>query len=768
MASSESIPPQTITLRVLAQLPEPDDVRRYDSLQSDVTVGALKIRLSQELASKPAPSQIRLIHAGHPLTNDASSLQEVFGREAFVQNGTFTIHMIVRDNQTPSSRSGTSRAGTPTATQPPRTSIPQLGVGAAAGAGGVPLPPNVAIPNGLMPNGLMPNGPMPAGMGMPMPMQMPMQMQIPLPPAAAPFNPMFQPGFMNFPPQGPWVRTTPQMAMPPEGVNAVTTQDQNPESTAQNSSDLQNSQGRLAGEAQNAGGMQAPHAEVPPHMAGHPRANAIPSPNPAMMQQMHQQRVAAMMRLNQQRQNQANQNHQPAHSNSPSPQIQQNNATTDGPAARPGLSDQSESQATRTNNPSPRQENFMQPFQTPLPGVAGPAMPFANPTGPATQVREATGPNGERVQVVQSVFSGAIPFNFQGMPLQAQSHQQPAGDQQRSPSQSQPTVAYMLNSPSGPQALVYTHDGVFSSGPPSNVSRPTTTTYNNAAPSSSSSVPTSSSAPQPTIIRQQQQQAQQQLQQPERHQGEQRAAGAEEANGDILTLLGVVFRHVWLLVRIFGLIWLLTRGASNRRTLLIVLFTSVFLLVQAGVFGERPIERLRAQLERAATDRVHAGAGRADGQGANDNQAVARPSGGDPAGSQRGEQNSSNPPRGANQGTQRDSGWLWERFGGIERAFTLFLASLWPGVGERQIVAQERVEREAREAQEQEQARRREEAEGQPERQGPRIFRAGADGNWHEAGRTVGRDRGRSSAVEDQQNDDGVRERRAPTDGAQA
>lgn len=67
-------------------------------------------------------------------------------------------------------------------------------------------------------------------------------------------------------------------------------------------------------------------------------------------------------------------------------------------------------------------------------------------------------------------------------------------------------------------------------------------------------------------------------------------------------------------------------------------------------------------------------------------------------------------------------GWLRDSFRGIERAFTLFVASLFPGVGERMVHAQEERERmervaaeEERQRQEEEARKREEEAQAQAE-----------------------------------------------------
>lgn len=69
---------------------------------------------------------------------------------------------------------------------------------------------------------------------------------------------------------------------------------------------------------------------------------------------------------------------------------------------------------------------------------------------------------------------------------------------------------------------------------------------------------------------------------------------------------------------------------------------------------------------------------------------------------------------------QRDQrfGWLRESMRTVERSFALFVASLWPGIGERMVRAQEervRADREAEERQRQEEETRRQDAETQRE-----------------------------------------------------
>lgn len=90
-----------------------------------------------------------------------------------------------------------------------------------------------------------------------------------------------------------------------------------------------------------------------------------------------------------------------------------------------------------------------------------------------------------------------------------------------------------------------------------------------------------------------------------------------------------------------------------------------------------------------------------------------------------------------------------------ERAFALFVASLWPGVGERMVRAQEereRVEREAREAREAEE-RRQEEERVKREEEAEKINREFWEGEADVAGAVEregdhGKGKGKERAVD--------------------
>ena len=678
-----------VSLRVLSQLPAPENALSYRCLAPGITVQTFKTMISSDLSSKPSSNSMRLIHAGHVLANDSATLYEVLGADAFAQQGTHTLHLVLRQNTTSTSSSQQNEVNyagpTPAhpqpqaqTTQPPQHAAPQM-----ANYPGIPAP---------------------------------------FPQAMPPFVPGMPPFAMNTPPQ-PFPIPQPNFAQhgaPYQAYNAGET------------SQTQSTGGGGSGDT-SAPRQQMTGPPIPRNMSPNPAMLPFGA-NPAQMMSQHAASIARMQQARLSAVHRANTPHINAHPSNSVPQ---------------------------SNNPTPNPPRSHVP--RPPPNTANVPFPFQGT--PGANVRETIGPNGERISAV--AHAGA--FHPQQLPPQPQqhAHQQRSGIATPSESaarqSSQPTVAYLLNSPSGPHALVYTADGVFTSRPspqrPHNAvpaARPASAPPSNPPQAAPNATPAPQHQPQPQVPQQGQQQAQPAPPQ-----------NAEEANADVLAILGVLFRHIWLLIRIFGLIWLLTRGASNRRTLLIVLAAGVWLLLQAGIFGDRPLERLRARVERGPQ-----AAQRPEGQGEphRDNGRQGEAQSQDATG--RRDQTAA---AGNGRPQPRESGWLWERVSGWERAVTLFLASLYPGVGEQQVRARAQAEREAREGVQQPQQEARPAAvEGAVGGQQANVEVQPPDNHGHgevrqdeTAGRRLGDAEGRASGIEAQPQGD-TRERRAGGDAPQA
>ncbi|TKA74972.1 hypothetical protein B0A49_02547 [Cryomyces minteri] len=166
---------------------------------------------------------------------------------------------------------------------------------------------------------------------------------------------------------------------------------------------------------------------------------------------------------------------------------------------------------------------------------------------------------------------------------------------------------------------------------------------------------------------------------------------------DIPALLGRALHHFWRVVRIFGFIYIfLGRGQGWRSPEALSLLAALFYLVNLGVFGQR-WERIRRHFEGLLPPAegqpavVLAGGAGAQGAGAGANAAAAAAAGAgaeggggdDDDGAARAQAREPTPEEAA-----RDTNWLRERLRSAERAVALFVGSLYPGVGERAAEAQ--------------------------------------------------------------------------------
>lgn len=276
---------------------------------------------------------------------------------------------------------------------------------------------------------------------------------------------------------------------------------------------------------------------------------------------------------------------------------------------------------------------------------------------------------------------------------------------------------YILSSPNGPQALLVSPAGTFSTPwhmqPRGNVGLPLITHHHNhhsplAQPTGNNSN-NGARAPQPRIIPADGAPAQQQLQ---------AQAQANEAR-DLLRLLLPLGGHIWLLIRLFGFVYFFTAGGSSRRAFLLGGIAFLVFIAQTGIF--RPFvhaiwDPLRRHIEGLVAGNDPAIAQRpppppsAPGAGANDTP----------------NRNGEPTPQEAaarllQERARQNFGTLREQFRSVERAVALFVGSLVPGFGERHIAARDAAEavRQA-EAREREEAARREE-EAAAGRQDPPI-----------------------------------------------
>ncbi|KAK7569678.1 hypothetical protein IWX49DRAFT_551292 [Phyllosticta citricarpa] len=197
--------------------------------------------------------------------------------------------------------------------------------------------------------------------------------------------------------------------------------------------------------------------------------------------------------------------------------------------------------------------------------------------------------------------------------------------------------------------------------------------------------------------------------------------GPEAGPGNAALPLGAIAAHFWLLLRIFGMLWLFS-GSGWRRTLMMAFCGLVVYVFQAGifgaVFGDR-IEGIRRHFEALVGVPPQPGAQAGAGQNVNEGQQEANAA---EASRRRGREPS---PEEVAQGILREREnqrrtWFRNTIQGAERLVALFVASLWPGLGERMVAAREEAEAQARrDAQDREERRHREQHEAQQAQREP-------------------------------------------------
>ena len=281
-----------------------------------------------------------------------------------------------------------------------------------------------------------------------------------------------------------------------------------------------------------------------------------------------------------------------------------------------------------------------------------------------------------------------------------------------SPADSEITV-FLLSSPNGPEALLISPEGGFYSPnfttaaglpvvpPPfdSALHRSGVPPAQNVA---QSHLPNAPAAPPPAV------QNQGVAVQPN---GGQQAP--EDPIAEILRVLIPLGGHLWLLIRLFGFVWLFTGGTTWHRTVLVGIGAIIVFVIQTGAF-QPLMEAFWTPLRRHIEGLVQVenqGRGRANDQAAAETPlADTRQTG----------------PQGMadrllrEQAEARENSLVGTAIRRAERAIALFVASLVPGVGERHVAAQDAAAREARarEEAEREEALRREReseaAEGSP------------------------------------------------------
>ncbi|CAE7030398.1 hypothetical protein P3342_006296 [Pyrenophora teres f. teres] len=165
--------------------------------------------------------------------------------------------------------------------------------------------------------------------------------------------------------------------------------------------------------------------------------------------------------------------------------------------------------------------------------------------------------------------------------------------------------------------------------------------------------------------------------------------------------------HLWLIFKLAAFVYFFSGGGGLYRPIMLGIVASIVYLAQVGVFQDQ-LNLLRHHFEAllpvgAMAERVAQPNNHAQQRGNLTPEEAAR--------------------RILQQRRDQRFGWVRDSMRTAERAFALFIASLFPGVGERMVHAQEERERqervaaqEERERQEEEERRRQEEAQAEQQR----------------------------------------------------
>lgn len=361
--------------------------------------------------------------------------------------------------------------------------------------------------------------------------------------------------------------------------------------------------------------------------------------------------------------------------------------------------------------------NYIDPFQ----------LGNLNPAGRSTSPRPPNQPPNVQPQArrpPQPMTSHQF-ANIPGL-FQAQVHANTTAQTAPMASPNEVTC-YLLSSPTGPHALLFhPQHGTYTT--PSSVNQPVpsvgdcyrtgvfpTTLQQPATRAPPTPTPTTQPPAQPADPAPQPNNQQIALQQPAQAAADQ-PAPAEQA-GDPLAPIQGLLNNVWMLLRLLIFAYfVLGSGLGWRRPAILLAVGFLFWLVNAGPGGDRVRAAVRGWWEGVVAVPRQGVPAHADGEGEAPQQQQQRQQQGD--GGRAGQMPT--PEQVAQRlmaERQQRGGWLREQIRPVERAVALFVASLWPGIGEAHVRAREAEERRvaeeeaARRAREEEDRGRREEEE---------------------------------------------------------
>lgn len=309
---------------------------------------------------------------------------------------------------------------------------------------------------------------------------------------------------------------------------------------------------------------------------------------------------------------------------------------------------------------------------------------------------------------------------------------QPASTQAQDTARSQtadvPTELFILSSPQGPVGILFDQRGTYSTAPPTMSFQSFFQQFNAnryqlgnlgrqiAVQNHMPRLPAHVLPPTGTPTAQGQQPAQNANQAPGQVQNQNanpaQPAAAAPAPGVQVNRVDNIAGHLWLIFKLAVFVYFFAGGGGWYRPLVICLVAGVVYVAQVGIFEEH-FEAVRGYLVTLLPAGALGFPERVAAQQGQNRQNVNAPGRQD----QRAQPTRNPTPEQAARRLQQHHhnqrfGWVRETARTTERGFAIFVASLWPGIGERMVQAQEervRAEREAEEARVAEEAARREE-----------------------------------------------------------
>jgi hypothetical protein len=115
MADADA-PVPAVNLRILSPSPELDGGINLAQLPTSTTVADLRRRIQDAVPSRPAPDHMRLIYRGKVVADDASTLVDVFGADNLRQSPNQSLHLVLRE--LPATAAAASAASASTSASP--------------------------------------------------------------------------------------------------------------------------------------------------------------------------------------------------------------------------------------------------------------------------------------------------------------------------------------------------------------------------------------------------------------------------------------------------------------------------------------------------------------------------------------------------------------------------------------------------------------------------------------------------------------------------